>query len=790
MWDERSNQEITWTSSGTSGKVNIRITSDGGTTWSSIYQGTEDDGSFWWTIGYVDSNETDGRIKIEDVSNPNLADVSDRYLTIRNVPAISITVDQPNGGEVWNERTTYQIKWRSQNTCGYVALYYSFDSGNSWTTITTSTPDDGVENWTTPEVATDQNNCRVKVQDRDQPNYWDLSNGNFTIKNVPVGSIAVVQPNGGEIWYEGYSMEIKWNSQNNSGNVKIELSRNGGSTWETLFATVPDDWSQFWTVTGPASSNCKVKISDIDGTPSDISDAPFTIRQPFLKVTSPNADEIWRVGTIQTITWSSAGTSGQVKIELSRNAGATWETLFASTPDDQSQAWTVTGPTSTNCIIRIADVDGSPFDQSDEMFNIASGPEWAVPINVYGAMTFSRTFGGDAAASDGYDAAFDVMTASPGTTYYAYFELGASPTYLDTDIRKWEAPYTRDIHWTLKIMNAAAINSQLNWYAAALPAVGTFTLIVNTTQVNMRTQSSISISGNSTVIIKYSSGVVFDFPRQGWYLISLPVIPTTNSVSSLFPSAIAAYGYNPTTGTYEAATTLEPRKGYWLLIPSPISTTVPGSSLTGFTQYYTAGWHLIGAVAGGADFGNPNDNPNGAILAAHGYDPATGTYFQVYPPGASRLEEKQGYWLAVLQPCYLTIGTGAAGSDVAGVPASPPALAQQFGALPPAPPATTGGMLPIPAVSAELNSCCHPNPFNSELLIEYELPRAGFTQIYVYNAMGQCIRTQCERHQGPGQYIIAWDGKNDNFQTVANGLYFYRIAPGGQAITAKIMLLK
>ncbi|MDZ7341414.1 MAG: T9SS type A sorting domain-containing protein [candidate division KSB1 bacterium] len=791
VWDERSTQEITWSSSGTSGKVNIRITADGGKTWSSIFQGTDDDGSFWWTIGYVDSNETDCRIKVEDTNNLNLSDVSDRYFTIRDVPTVSITVDQPNGGEVWNEKTSYQIKWHSQNTCGYVALFYSLDGGNSWTTITTSTPDDGVENWTTPEVSIDQTNCRIKVQDRNNSSYWDMSNASFTIKNVPVGSITVVQPNGGEIWYLGNSMDIKWNSQNNSGSVKIELSRNGGSTWETLIASTPDDGTHLWAVTGPASTNCRIRISDIDGNPSDISDNAFTIKESFITITSPNGGETWRVGTTQTITWISAGTSGQVKIELSRNGGSTWEILFANTPDDQTQAWSVTAPAATNCLLKISDVDGSPMDQSDGVFAIRLQPEWSTPITISGGnITFIRTFGGDAAGTDGYDASLDVPTTLPATGYYAYFEIGSSPTSLDTDIRKWASPYAAEIAWTLKITNAIGITSTLSWNAATLPSVGNFTLIGSATSINMRAQTSVSVSGNAVLTIKYNAGVTFNFPRQGWYLISLPVTPTNNNLNALFPTAIGAYSYNSATGMYETATTLEPRKGYWLLIPAATTATVSGASFTGFTQYYAAGWHLIGSVAGGADFTNPNDNPNGAIFAAHGYDPATGYYFQIYPPGSGRLEEKQGYWLAVMQPCYLTIGSGATGSEIVRGTSNAASFGQQFGALPPSPPAVTMATAQSNSAPAGLQARCFPNPFNAEALIEYELPSAGITHIQIYNSMGQRIRSLFEQRQGPGKYAITWDGKNDNLQAVANGIYFYRIEHSGQVLTEKIILLK
>lgn len=63
--------------------------------------------------------------------------------------------------------------------------------------------------------------------------------------------------------------------------VKIELSRDGGLTFETLFESTPNNGLQIWRVTGPATSQALIRISDAsDPSVSDTSDAPFTINEP------------------------------------------------------------------------------------------------------------------------------------------------------------------------------------------------------------------------------------------------------------------------------------------------------------------------------------------------------------------------------------------------------------------------------------------------------------------------------------------------------------------------------
>jgi hypothetical protein len=94
----------------------------------------------------------------------------------------------------------------------------------------------------------------------------------------PTASITVVQPNGGQFWRVGSSKELKWTSVGVTGNVKIELSRNGGATWEVIFASAVNDGSQFWTVSGPITSQARIRITSVnEPAVNDTSNANFSI---------------------------------------------------------------------------------------------------------------------------------------------------------------------------------------------------------------------------------------------------------------------------------------------------------------------------------------------------------------------------------------------------------------------------------------------------------------------------------------------------------------------------------
>jgi len=103
---------------------------------------------------------------------------------------------------------------------------------------------------------------------------------NITIRDN-VESITVSSPNGGETWMTGSNQTITWNSFGSINNVKIECSTDSGLNFTTLVASTANTGSYGWVVPNTPSSNCLVRISEASsGTPSDTSDAKFTIAAP------------------------------------------------------------------------------------------------------------------------------------------------------------------------------------------------------------------------------------------------------------------------------------------------------------------------------------------------------------------------------------------------------------------------------------------------------------------------------------------------------------------------------
>jgi endonuclease/exonuclease/phosphatase family metal-dependent hydrolase len=189
-------------------------------------------------------------------------------------------------------------------------------------------------------------------------------------------SITVLSPNGGESWSAGSNHNITWSSGNLSGTVTLKLNRNyPGGAWETLFSGIANSGTQSWTVTLPASTAARIQAaSDAQPSITDISDANFSLVSASLTLISPNGGESWVVGQPGTLSWSSSGISGNIRIELNRSYPAgNWEILYGSAVNDGSESWTVTGPATSHARIRIYGVNQTTVgDTSAADFTIHS----------------------------------------------------------------------------------------------------------------------------------------------------------------------------------------------------------------------------------------------------------------------------------------------------------------------------------------------------------------------------------------------------------------------------------
>jgi hypothetical protein len=83
-----------------------------------------------------------------------------------------------------------------------------------------------------------------------------------------------------------------------------------------------------------------------------------------------------------------------------------------------------------------------------------------------------------------------------------------------------------------------------------------------------------------------------------------------------------------------------------------------------------------------------------------------------------------------------------------------------------------------------------PNPFNPATRIQYDVSKPGTVAIEIVDVNGRLVRRFSEQPTMPGQYEVAWDGRDASGLPAATGTYFYRLLSEGSSSAKKMILLK
>jgi hypothetical protein len=353
---------ITWTTVDLDGGIEVAVSRDAGTTWEIIDATTPNDGEKVW--GVTGPPTTQALVRVRSAIDPTISDVSNLTFTI---PPASITLTAPNGGQTLLVGSTANITWTSSGLGGQVHVELSRDGGATWEIIAFATPNDGSHLWLVQGAPTTTGLMRVRSTATAL--MADASNATFTIPPV---TLTMTAPNGGQIWNRGSVVNLTWSAVNLAGNVRIEISRDGGASWAILYGTTPNDRVQAWTVTGPITSQLRMRVSSLNlPAISDESDGDSTIPPSTLTVTNPNGGGTYNVGSALSINWSSTGLGGNVEIAISRDGGTSWTLIDTSTGNDGQRTWIVTGPATTQGLMRIRSTsDNAVGDVSNAVFKI------------------------------------------------------------------------------------------------------------------------------------------------------------------------------------------------------------------------------------------------------------------------------------------------------------------------------------------------------------------------------------------------------------------------------------
>lgn len=83
-----------------------------------------------------------------------------------------------------------------------------------------------------------------------------------------------------------------------------------------------------------------------------------------------------------------------------------------------------------------------------------------------------------------------------------------------------------------------------------------------------------------------------------------------------------------------------------------------------------------------------------------------------------------------------------------------------------------------------------PNPFNPTTRIFYTVGTSSRIRIDVYDVSGRQVRNLIDTIQSGGEKSVIWDGRTDEGELAASGVYFYRLRAGKVNMTRKMILLR
>jgi PKD repeat protein len=232
-------------------------------------------------------------------------------------------------------------------TTGYmttmrIALNRSYPQGQ-WETLAFTAPNNGSFAWLITGPPTQH--ARFRVTSNNDTTRWDV-----TDNDLEIIAPDIISPNGGEVLVAGNgTYHVTWDpAWQSSTPIRIELNRNyPDGQWEPIELLTPNDGETWWGVTGPATSQARVRIIGGEGSCiNDWSDADITILAPELHLTNPAPDDTVLAGIPYNVTWATNNLPGDVRITLqyfSNFGGGGTQVLQECTPNDGSES----------CIIQI-----------------------------------------------------------------------------------------------------------------------------------------------------------------------------------------------------------------------------------------------------------------------------------------------------------------------------------------------------------------------------------------------------------------------------------------------------
>ncbi len=295
--------------------------------------------------------------------------------------AQSLTIQTPNGGEVWTYGQSEIITWTGNNLSNSVMVYFSYDGGTNWWSYgqVPSGPNGGSATVSAPNVQT--TNAIINLTDVINPDATDMSDEPFTVYVPP---IIIWSPAQGDVIFNNTVSSVFWVINTTGINLlNAELSNDNGQTYTLIGENInaQEGYTFLFFSTTPSDS-CIIRLYNVEDPAEYGLSAIFTIATPpVYTLTSPQGGEIVNTFSPFLITWTVENPYGPYcYLEYSEDSGQTWEIIDNAMNEGNSGSyeWFTPNVESEECLVRITDSYSFTSVDTSGMFTILMFPETPV----------------------------------------------------------------------------------------------------------------------------------------------------------------------------------------------------------------------------------------------------------------------------------------------------------------------------------------------------------------------------------------------------------------------------
>ncbi len=222
VWHADSEHTVSWSFSGEIPQVMLAISADNGLSFFPLKNDTN--------IGYmnislpVEYSASQVRILVRDQAEASIADTSARVTVVSHNRLLQIT--HPVEGARWRAGATYSVTWESTGNFDSVAVFFSPDSGASWT-MQGAEAAGKAHSFSAPSMHSPT--CLFRIHALDDSTIADTS-GQFSIFDT-TRTMSILAPDENSIWVWNSTHTIRWNTGDVLEDIMLSLSIDSGITW-------------------------------------------------------------------------------------------------------------------------------------------------------------------------------------------------------------------------------------------------------------------------------------------------------------------------------------------------------------------------------------------------------------------------------------------------------------------------------------------------------------------------------------------------------------------------------